>query len=157
MFLYYQAELKNLLNLTEFELSEKEKNQGKNADHKQKRTSKKVNDSDSINIDEVSKLITKSVIHQDSAVYRLVTEIERNLGTDYDRDGILITGSTWVGKTLTINLIAEYLDRPVKIIDSTQLTVPGYVGKNVEDFFGELLVDCDGDIKKAENAIIFFD
>lgn len=157
MFIYYQAELKNLLNLTEFELSEKEKNQGKNADHKQKRTSKKVNDSDSINIDEVSKLITKSVIHQDSAVYRLVTEIERNLGTDYDRDGILITGSTGVGKTLTINLIAEYLDRPVKIIDSTQLTVPGYVGKNVEDFLGELLVDCDGDIKKAENAIIFFD
>lgn len=156
MFIYYQAELRNLLNLTEFELSEKEAKQEKSAG-KHKRNSKAAMKKDEINIDEVSNLITKSVVHQDNAVYRLVTEIERNLSTDYDRDGILITGSTGVGKTLSINLIAEYLDRPVKILDSTQLTVPGYVGKNVEDFLSELLVDCDGDVKKAENAIIFFD
>ena len=157
MFEYYQNELKDLLRLTDFELREKKDRREGNISNKRKTSSNVVKVNESINIDEVSSLITKSVVHQDNAVYRLVTEIERNLSTNYDRDGILITGSTGVGKTLTINLIADCLDRPVKIIDSTQLTVPGYVGKNVEDFLGELLIECDGDVKKAENAIIFFD
>lgn len=158
--LYYRSIVKELLNLVAFEMNGVRDNELDDSDtvsvEKVDDGSKKVILSD-INIDELVGLVTKTVVHQDDAVRRLVLEIERNLESDGEKDGILITGSTGVGKTMTINLIAKYLDRPVKIIDSTQLTVPGYVGKSVEDYLYELLCDCNGDVKRAEQAIIFFD
>lgn len=54
-------------------------------------------------------------------------------------------------------LIAKYLDRPFLKVDSTQLTVPGYVGKDIEEVLWELYVKCGKDKEKAEHAIIFFD
>lgn len=158
--LYYRSIVKELLNLVAFEMNGVRDNELDDSDtvsvEKVDDGSKKVILSD-INIDELVGLVTKTVVHQDDAVRRLVLEIERNLESDGEKDGILITGSTGVGKTMTINLIAKYLDRPVKIIDSTQLTVPGYVGKSVEDYLYELLCDCNGDVERAEQAIIFFD
>ena len=158
--LYYRSIVKELLNLVAFEMNGVRDNELDDSDtvsvEKVATGSQKVILSD-INIDELVGLVTKTVVHQDDAVRRLVLEIERNLESDGEKDGILITGSTGVGKTMTINLIAKYLDRPVKIIDSTQLTVPGYVGKSVEDYLYELLCDCNGDVERAEQAIIFFD
>ncbi len=158
--LYYRNIVKELLNLVAFEMNGVRDNELDDSDtvsvEKVDDGSQKVILSD-INIDELVGLVTKTVVHQDDAVRRLVLEIERNLESDGEKDGILITGSTGVGKTMTINLIAKYLDRPVKIIDSTQLTVPGYVGKSVEDYLYELLCDCNGDVERAEQAIIFFD
>lgn len=158
--LYYRSIVKELLNLVTFEMNGVRDNELDDSDtvsvEKVDDGNQKVILSD-INIDELVGLVTKTVVHQDDAVRRLVLEIERNLESDGEKDGILITGSTGVGKTMTINLIAKYLDRPVKIIDSTQLTVPGYVGKSVEDYLYELLCDCNGDVERAEQAIIFFD
>lgn len=158
--LYYRSIVNELLNLVAFEMNGVRDNELDDSDtvsvEKVDDGSQKVILSD-INIDELVGLVTKTVVHQDDAVRRLVLEIERNLESDGEKDGILITGSTGVGKTMTINLIAKYLDRPVKIIDSTQLTVPGYVGKSVEDYLYELLRDCNGDVERAEQAIIFFD
>ena len=158
--LYYRSIVKELLNLVAFEMNGVRDNELDDSDtvsvEKVDDGSQKVILSD-INIDELVGLVTKTVVHQDDAVRRLVLEIERNLESDGEKDGILITGSTGVGKTMTINLIAKYLDRPVKIIDSTQLTVPGYVGKSVENYLYELLCDCNGDVERAEQAIIFFD
>lgn len=158
--LYYRSIVKELLNLVAFEMNGVRDNELDDSDtvsvEKVDDGSQKVILSD-INIDELVGLVTKTVVHQDDAVRRLVLEIERNLESDGEKDGILITGSTGVGKTMTINLIAKYLDRPVKIIDSTQLTVPGYVGKSVEDYLYELLCDCNGDVERTEQAIIFFD
>ena len=158
--LYYRSIVKELLNLVAFEMNGVRDNELDDSDtvsvEKVDDDSQKVILSD-INIDELVGLVTKTVVHQDDAVRRLVLEIERNLESDGEKDGILITGSTGVGKTMTIKLIAKYLDRPVKIIDSTQLTVPGYVGKSVEDYLYELLCDCNGDVERAEQAIIFFD
>ena len=158
--LYYRSIVKELLNLVTFEMNGVRDNELDDSDtvsvEKVDDGSQKVILSD-INIDELVGIVTKTVVHQDDAVRRLVLEIERNLESDGEKDGILITGSTGVGKTMTINLIAKYLDRPVKIIDSTQLTVPGYVGKSVEDYLYELLCDCNGDVERAEQAIIFFD
>lgn len=158
--LYYRNIVKELLNLVAFEMNGVRDNELDDSDtvsvEKVDDGSQKVILSD-INIDELVGLVTKTVVHQDDAVRRLVLEIERNLESDGEKDGILITGSTGVGKTMPINLIAKYLDRPVKIIDSTQLTVPGYVGKSVEDYLYELLCDCNGDVERAEQAIIFFD
>ena len=56
-----------------------------------------------------------------------------------------------------MELIAKYLDRPFLKVDSTQLTVPGYVGKDIEEVLWDLYIKCGRDKEKAEHAIVFFD
>ena len=173
---YYRNVIGNVLGLINFEMNDKNMKVDKEVETEEtvtcdkknttsvghdedilEDTLKKEKSSGVVDIEEIVSKIRKKVVHQDEPIHRLVLEIERNLTTTYEKDGILITGSTGVGKTATVNLIAKYLDRPVKIIDTTQLTVPGYVGKDVEDYLYELLYECGGDVEKAEGAIIFFD
>ena len=115
-----------------------------------------------IDINKIYKEITKVLIAQDAPTRRLLVELTRKLSDTYDelkknRPGILITGATGVGKTKLLSLAAEQLDLPFMIIDSTQLTMPGYVGKNIEEYLWDLYVNCDRDIEKTEHAIIYFD
>jgi len=102
--------------------------------------------------------VTKSLIAQDAAAERVITEIARKeLIKKKRREAILLTGSTGVGKTYLMSLIAKEIDRPFHKIDATQITIAGYVGKNIEEELWELYLKCGKDKKKAENAIIFFD
>ena len=74
-----------------------------------------------------------------------------------DRTACLLIGPTGSGKTLIIYTIGQYLDKPVEIIDSTQLTVPGYVGANIGDYLSNLIDKAGGDVKRAEEGIVAFD
>ena len=56
-----------------------------------------------------------------------------------------------------MKLIAKHLDRPLYKIDATKLTIPGYVGTDIEEELWKLFVECGGDLEKAERAIIFID
>ena len=109
------------------------------------------------NIDRLYKQVTRTLVSQDRAAEEFITrltmlDLDRN-----NRKGILLTGDSGVGKTKLVELVSRYSKRPVLMIDSTQLTIPGYVGKNIEEFLYDLLDQCDFDIEKAEKAIIFFD
>ena len=111
-----------------------------------------------IDINKLHEKITKSLVAQDEPLRRVITEIVRKeADASEKRMGLLLTGSTGVGKTMMMSLIAKNINKPFIKVDSTQLTVPGYVGKDIEEYLWELYVKCDKDIKKAENAIIFFD
>ena len=44
------------------------------------------------------------------------------------------------GKTLLLETLSEYLNIPIQIIDTTQLTVPGYKGTDIDEFLSLLLV-----------------
>ena len=110
-----------------------------------------------IDIDGITNNILKTVIAQDEHVRRIVVEVARMILNRKKKSGILITGSTGIGKTLIMKKLAEYLDRPFLEIDSTQITIPGYTGKNIEQCLFELLKECNFDKKKAERAIVFFD
>ena len=112
---------------------------------------------DLIDIDGITEGIKKTVIAQDEHVRRIVVEVARMILNRKKRSGILITGSTGIGKTLIMKKLAEYLDRPFLEIDSTQITIPGYTGKNIEQCLYELLKDCNFDKNKAERAIVYFD
>ncbi|MBR4618498.1 MAG: AAA family ATPase [Bacilli bacterium] len=104
-------------------------------------------------IDEIKDVIKG----HDKEVERFVTEIFR-LRNQYGNKnrGILLTGSTGVGKTKMCELISEKLDVPCKIIDTTQLTMPGYKGKDIEDFLDQLYDAQNGDLDKVEHSIIVF-
>ena len=53
--------------------------------------------------------------------------------------------------------IAKYLDVPLAIADATSLTEAGYVGDDVENVITRLLQAANGDVKRAEQGIIFID
>ncbi|MBN2963390.1 ATP-dependent Clp protease ATP-binding subunit ClpX [Sulfurospirillum sp. T05] len=77
--------------------------------------------------------------------------------TEISKSNILLIGPTGSGKTLMAQTMAKFLDVPIAICDATSLTEAGYVGEDVENILTRLLQAADGDIKKAEQGIVFVD
>lgn len=109
-----------------------------------------------INVKEVLEKIKKTLIGQDEPAKHLLIELNSVLSGG-EKTPILITGDTGVGKTLLMTLVGKELNRPFYKIDSTKLTIPGYVGTDIEEELWKLYEKCGRDLKKAENAIVFFD
>ena len=84
------------------------------------------------------------------------SEIEDD-DTEIAKSNVLLIGPTGSGKTLMAQSIAKFLDVPIAIADATSLTEAGYVGEDVENILTRLLQAADGDIKKAEQGIVFID
>ena len=102
--------------------------------------------------------IKKHLINQDEALRRVLVEIARMDIKDNEKNkGILLLGESGTGKTYLMELLAKNLGVPFLIVDSTQLTIPGYVGKDIQEYLWDLYEDCDRDLEKCENAIVFFD
>ena len=70
---------------------------------------------------------------------------------------VLLIGPTGSGKTLLAKKLAEMLNVPFAMADATTLTEAGYVGDDVESVIHRLLQSADGDIKKAEQGIVYID
>jgi len=77
--------------------------------------------------------------------------------TEISKSNILLIGPTGSGKTLMAQTLARFLDVPIAISDATSLTEAGYVGEDVENILTKLLQGANGDIKKAEQGIVFID
>jgi ATP-dependent Clp protease ATP-binding subunit ClpX len=77
--------------------------------------------------------------------------------TEIAKSNILLIGPTGSGKTLMAQTIAKVLNVPIAIADATSLTEAGYVGEDVENILTKLLQAADGDVKKAEQGIVFID
>lgn len=77
--------------------------------------------------------------------------------TELSKSNVLLIGPTGSGKTLLAQTISKYLDVPLAIADATSLTEAGYVGDDVENVVTRLIQAADGDVKKAEQGIIFID
>lgn len=121
-------------------------------------TSSEIYNENEIDIEDLFEKVTRTLIAQDEAAYRVITEISRKEDFPESKSrGILITGSTGVGKTELMNLIAKYLNKPFKKINSTSLTIPGYSGRDIEEELWDLYASCGYNKEKAEQAIIFFD
>ena len=113
-----------------------------------------------IDIDSIYKKVIKTLIGQNRKVRQTIATIshlERINTTATKKEGFLLTGSTGTGKTFMLELIAKYVDRPLLIVNSTSLTVPGYTGTDIEEVLWGLIESCGGDVKKAERAIVYFD
>ena len=77
--------------------------------------------------------------------------------TEISKSNILLVGPTGSGKTLMAQTLSKFLDVPLAIADATSLTEAGYVGEDVENILTKLLHAADGDVKRAEQGIIFID
>ncbi|MDT0188681.1 ATP-dependent Clp protease ATP-binding subunit ClpX [Rothia terrae] len=73
------------------------------------------------------------------------------------KSNILLVGPTGSGKTYLAQTLAKKLNVPFAVADATSLTEAGYVGEDVENILLKLIQAADGDVKKAENGIIYID
>lgn len=119
------------------------------------------------NITDIYESVTKSIIGQDDAVKKILSSIyinrnlaKSNLSDDKIRNlkqNVLVAGSTGTGKTEIIKQIGQQLNMPVIIEDATKYTQEGYVGSSIKDMIMHLVLACDGNIEKAQKAILVID
>ena len=76
---------------------------------------------------------------------------------ELSKSNILLIGPTGSGKTLLAQTLARMLNVPFVMADATTLTEAGYVGEDVENIVQKLLQNCDYDVEKAQNGIIYID
>ncbi|MGO1523738.1 MAG: ATP-dependent Clp protease ATP-binding subunit ClpX [Nesterenkonia sp.] len=73
------------------------------------------------------------------------------------KSNILMVGPTGSGKTYLAQSLARRLEVPFIVADATSLTEAGYVGEDVENILLKLIQAADGDVKKAEQGIVYID
>jgi len=101
------------------------------------------------------KLLSVAVYNHYKRIFKNNTDIDDD--TEIEKSNVLLIGPTGSGKTLMAQTIARVLNVPIAITDATSLTEAGYVGEDVENILTKLLQSADGDIKKAEQGIVFID
>lgn len=117
---------------------------------------------------ELTKALDEFVVGQNRAkkvfsvgVYNHYKRIFKNNSieddTEISKSNILLVGPTGSGKTLMAQTLSKFLDVPLAITDATSLTEAGYVGEDVENILTKLLQAADGDVKRAEQGIVFID
>jgi len=117
---------------------------------------------------ELTKALDEFVVGQNRAkkvfsvgVYNHYKRIFKNSivedDTEISKSNILLVGPTGSGKTLMAQTLSKFLDVPLAITDATSLTEAGYVGEDVENILTKLLQAADGDVKRAEQGIVFID
>lgn len=77
--------------------------------------------------------------------------------TELYKSNILLIGPSGSGKTLLARTLSKILNVPFAIVNATEFSATGYVGKDVNDIISQLIVVADGDIGLAEQGIVFID
>lgn len=110
-------------------------------------------------VKDVKEKCDRVIIGQEDAKEAVISTVymnqkERNHLT---KNTLLLVGPTGSGKTLIAETVADILDIPSVSIDTTQLTIAGYKGADIENYLATLINRAGGDKEKAEHGIVIFD
>ena len=119
---------------------------------------------------EIKAYLDRYVIKQDEAKkalaiavcdhYNHVMQCEENpelKDEEYNKQNVIMIGSTGVGKTYLIRTLAKLIGVPFVKADATKFSETGYVGGNVEDLVRDLVHQADGNIELAQYGIVYLD
>lgn len=107
--------------------------------------------------------IKEKVIGQDNPIDKLITIIWTNdklksiNAFEDNKLNILLIGNSGVGKTFMIRTLAKQLNKDVYFTSATNLSQTGYQGNSVTDILLGLINQCQGDINRINNSIVFID
>ena len=115
----------------------------------------------------LKKILDRHVVGQEKAKKALAVAVRNHYKridakpddseVEIQKSNILLIGPTGTGKTLLVQTLAKALNVPFVITDATPLTQAGYVGEDVENILFKLVQAAGGDIKKAEEGIVYID
>lgn len=118
---------------------------------------------------EMKKFFDDYIINQDKAKmilsvavynhYKRMLYSSNNTTADIKlkKSNVIMVGPSGSGKTLFIETIAKKLNLPYAIADATTLTQAGYVGDDPEIILKKLIENANGNIRRAEQGIVFID
>ncbi len=89
--------------------------------------------------------------------YKMLNNLDIDLGVEIAKSNILLIGPTGCGKTLLAQTLAKLLDVPFTMADATTLTEAGYVGEDVENIILRLLQAAEYNVSKAQRGIVYID
>ena len=117
---------------------------------------------DNIDPHDIKKFLDQNVIGQDRAKIQIAVSVYLHYKrlqnpNILEKSNMCMIGPTGSGKTLLAKSIANYLNVPFYIADATTLTESGYVGDDVETVIASLVESANGDVKLAEQGIVFLD
>jgi endopeptidase Clp ATP-binding regulatory subunit ClpX len=75
----------------------------------------------------------------------------------YQKQNVVILGSTGIGKTYLVRSIADLIGVPCVRADATKFSETGYIGGDVDDLVRELVHKAGGSVRLAECGIIYLD
>lgn len=107
--------------------------------------------------EEVKEKLATAVYQQEMAVRYNALHKEEKSFVPMRRRNILLYGPSGSGKTAMLQKLAEIMDKPVVIYDTTKLTPAGYHGSSTDSILTELLDKADGDAEKASHGIVYLD
>lgn len=127
--------------------------------HSSKPLISKMKAENNIKVDTVKLYSTlkEHIIGQDEGLQTIVGTIWKNYNSNDRSSNMIIIGPTGVGKTETSRIISEVANVPIAIVSANQFSQVGYVGDSTTDILKKLIVNANGDIKKAERGIIVID
>lgn len=127
----------------------------------------KINGFDSFDIKNVYSKVIDVIKGQDEHVKSILSSIMWNRKLNLsdlsneeiakNKHNILLMGKTGVGKTEIIRQISANTDIPMVVVDATEYTEAGYVGKNVEDMLKLLYKKSGKNLERAESGILVID
>ena len=109
------------------------------------------------NIQDVEKMVLKSIVGQDRQVREIITTIYKSIEFNNLKSNILIIGGSGTGKTETVKQIVKILGIPYTIEDATKYTKEGYYGMDTTDMVFNLVYNANYNIQKAQKGIIVID
>lgn len=125
----------------------------------QKQTSNSEFDMSDFSITGLERYIKERVIGHDEVISDLATIMYMNFTAkeEYGTQSILLLGETGTGKTITARCAADYFGLPFEEINTPNIVPQGIKGTTLEDHLYSLILQCNGDVKKAQRAFIFLD
>src|SRR5690606_26139523 len=82
---------------------------------------------------------------------------QKNEDVELGKSNILLVDPSGSGETLLAETLARMLNVPVTMADAATLTEAGDVGGEVEDIIQKLALNCDHDVDKAQQGIVYID